>query len=655
MSLNALLNSGSAGKAVPAPGVRRVLRHVVEGPTKPVKVDPEVSNLPVRTNIPQGGVSHLNEEDTLAFSIVSKILLPKNRIERISILFQKLLLGKLSFPTVAKNISTILEICPTVHRIWQLVSNRQSAVNDPLFMKVSEIIRWFRSRGQPDSLLFSFVGYIATVRQHSVSPIKVCEELIKKRELMGNSVDSNRLIHFAVELLYLLPRAKHPMKRCYQVPENRPVLASFLSREFAPGPFTINKRYPDVSTFLMKNGKIKEHTGHRHASSRDTIFTPSHHQHLIPIGDGPYSVFLNFITKSLATGHEGGSRGHGSQHQEIQLPETRDIHDVLEQSEVVEHYVEAITRFDRDTNYVGHVVRTAGKSAYDKDTWDQIEPMLASEDVRGFVSDRCKGQLRRLEDAHRTARHVCEVFLETRPINAFLLQLRCPDFQQEVMFTCYLRDSDVAQYSKTVFTLYTSQRYPYIPFFFRNIMQLLPGADESMQVIGPMSLAVAFFYYSKLCQSIEPLLSGNGVECETYEAVFDVACEKVQQMFPDGESALRHRFLSDVLKSVTKNGLILDDLAYDVLDHFGRKAHCVAEIAPILARLNSACACLAKDHHWHLQYEMAKLFGLCSDQPEERFRSRFSLYHGRVAHVSGGKLFVINFGKGMDNMRITPL
>ena len=638
MSLHALLNGEPKGKDAPPPPVRRVVRHVIGPPSRPVKLE---------------SISQLTEEDTLAFSILSKILLPKNGIERINVLFEKLLLGKMSFPTVAKHISIILEVCPVVQKMWQRISNRQSAIDDPLTAKIMELIRWFKSTGQPNSLLFSFLGFISTVRQHSLSPIKVFEELLKKRELMGNSMDSNRLAHFAWDLLRLLPQAKHPMKRYYQAPENRPMFTSFLSREFAPGPFTISKKYPDVSTFLMKNGKIKEHIGHRYISSRDTVFTPSHHQHLIPIGDGPYSVFLNFITKSLATGHEGGSRGHGSSHQEIPLPETRDIHDVLEQAEIVEHSVEAIMRFDRDTNYVGHVVRTAGKAAYSQDIWDEIEPMLVSEDVREFVSNRCKEQLLRLEDAHRAARHLCDVFLETRPINAFLLELRIPNFEKEVIIPCRFRDAEVTEYAKAVFTLYTSPRYPSVPFFFRNILQLLPRNGECMQILGPMSLAAAFFYFSKVCQAIEPLLSTDAVEFETYESVFDIACEQVQQKYPDGESALRYRFLSKVLKSITKNGLIVDDLAHEVLDHFGKKAHCVAAIAPILAKLNSACSCLSEDHHWPVVFQMAKLFGI-SDDPD-RFDARFKLYRSRVSTGSRSRLFVMKFGQGMETMQITPL
>lgn len=673
MSLHQMLNSGQSSNAKPQPQVvRHVLTRKIENLPKQTQNRQVIQNMQVPQNMNQAQpisqfspqtqqiqqqVHHSQQYDLsstqrlinqpnqpsndeiLIFNLMVKLLLPKDRIEKINLLFQKLLLGKVTFTTISKHISNHLEICPILLRAWECLLNRNMDVNHPLKNKLLEIISFFRMNNLSTAALYNYIAAISAARQHSTPSIHLFEQLISNFHAFDAINGSSRILLYALELLRILPKPPHQLRSTLDSPPNKPTFSEVLIDPYKEKPFTIYPRYTDISTFMMKNSKIKEHSTHRHVSARDTTYTPSHHQHLIPILDEQPCFFLNYFTKSLHSGHEGGSRGHENRHTEIPIPITRDIHDVLEQPEIREHERDAIMAFGPDTNFIGHIATVACETVYDKESWNIIIEKMRSHSVRKYVSNQCRKRLLPIENAHREACQLCDIFLYTRPINKFLNTLRIPKDIEGMSFSYFNTSLEVSEYSKSVFTLYNIPRYPNLPFFFRNFYSFLGGDGMYMQLIFPKSGVMALYYYSLLCESLEPLLSRTPSSFSTYDACFDIACEEVQEKFPDGESALPHRFLSTVLQSITKNGTIVDDMSYKVYKHFGVKSICVAKIASILSHFNAACHALSAEPHWNEMKKLAKLLGTAKDQ--KTLDARFLLYSERMKFESCERMYIL--------------
>ncbi|OHS99608.1 hypothetical protein TRFO_33901 [Tritrichomonas foetus] len=620
----------------------------------PLNAPGNVSNLPA-TSYASTSVHHsqqsLKEDDIFAFSLLAKILLPKDRIEKMNILFTKLLLSKISFVTVSRHISQHLEICPILLNIWQNIINRNVTVNDPLLSKINDIIVWFRHRNASNAIIVNFVASVSNAKKYSMPYLVLFENIVTKFDVLGDNFHLSQIMQMALDLLKLLPQSKHPLRSSIQPVRSTTSFSEVLQTDFLPPQFTIEKQYNDMSTFMMRNGKIKEHSAHRHVSARDTTFTPSHHQHTTPILDKQPCFFLNYFTKSLATGHEGGSRNHGDKHQEIPLPTTRDIHEVLELPEDVEHSIDSILYFHQSTNYIGHIARVAGLTTYDENTWKSIEPMLTSEGVRKHVSEQFRKRLSLFKNAHREAEYQCEVFLSTRPINEFLRSLRKPISYDGFTFPYYDLASEVTLFASSVFGSYNSQRYPHVNFFFRQILPLLPDANSHMLLIGPTSLVMVLFYFSKLCESLIPLLSQVPSDFESYEAAYEIASDDVNTRYPSGQP--NRKFLIKTLKSIIKNGTIIDDLSYSVYKQYHIKSVYVSHIAPILGFFNSACHCLISEPRWNEMYQLISLFGIADD--EAAIEARFPLYADKMRLPSQEAMHVIRCGAGSGKIFVSPL
>lgn len=671
MSLNQMLNSGHQGGSKPQPPVvRHVLTRKIENspkqiqtrqvvqciqlptnPTQPVThVSIQNQQIPQQTtqnqhlennlmNRPLNQQNQLSNDEIMIFNFMVKLLLPKDRLEKINLLFQKLLLGKLSFITISKSISNHLEICPVLLKVWENILNRNMNISNPIYIKLSEIIAYFRINNLSTAVLCNYIATISSAKQHSTPSIYLIEKLISNFGVFDKLNVHSKILQYSLDLLHLLPKPPHQLRSTIDAPQNKPTFSEVLTEPYKEKPFSIYPRYNDLSTFMMRNSKVKEHSTHRHVSARDTTYTPSHHQHQIPIIEEQPCFFLNYFTKSLHSGHEGGSRGHDNRHTEIPIPTTRDIHDVLEQPEICEHEIDAILSFGPETNYIGHIAAVACKTVYDDQTWNTIINYLKSPGARKYVSNQCRKRLLQIENAHREACTLCDIFLSTRPINKFLNSLRIPETIEGFSFLYFNTSLEVSEYSKSVFKLYTFNRYPDLPFFFRNFYPFLSGEDMYMQIIFPKSGVMALYYYGLLCESLEPLLSREASSFDTYEACFDIACEEVHEKFPDGESALPHRFLSSVLQSITKNGTVLDDVSYDVYKHFGIKSTCVAKIASILSHLNAACHSLSAEPHWNEMKKMAQMLGTAKDQ--QTLDARFLLYSEKMKFPSCEHMYIM--------------
>jgi hypothetical protein len=83
------------------------------------------------------------DENMLAFSIVPKLLLPTNMVDRIDLLFKKLLKAKVPFQSVSMAISRTVERYPPVLQCCSAMLDRCIVRPFPLVARIREIVQWF--------------------------------------------------------------------------------------------------------------------------------------------------------------------------------------------------------------------------------------------------------------------------------------------------------------------------------------------------------------------------------------------------------------------------------------------------------------------------------------------------------------------------------
>jgi hypothetical protein len=269
-----------------------------------------------------------------------------------------------------------------------------------------------------------------------------------------------------------------------------------------------------------------------------------------------------------------------------------------------------------------------------------------------MVVKSCREKLVSLEEDHCVALEKCRMFLETRPINKFLLTIGVTR-DSVIALGIPDRKSGPAEFVIECLSKHQLGRYTYLNFFMNEVFPLLEG---NFKVIAPMSFVYCLQAFGWLCRCIRPLMECDLDDIGTYEASLDVATESIFRKYGIEETSPRHVFLVKTWKSIMKNGAVCDELAVEVYRHFGVKTKFVSEIQPILARFNEACACLSIDPSWGLVRRLAQLFGRCDgDGAEARLAARMPVYAARLKSVSGAHRYVIECDGSWEGMTATLL
>ncbi|KAH0786951.1 hypothetical protein GPJ56_008949 [Histomonas meleagridis] len=251
----------------------------------------------------------------------------------------------------------------------------------------------------------NFIKFLSDSRQQQLSQIKLLSYLITNDFENFTPHCTSQLLQFALELFPYLSSSNFNVS---PKPIENVSLATNLGIEDPNSPFIIPKRVLDVSLAMQRKLRLQKQkalsTHHRGALSLPTNvkFTPSHSQSLSDLPNNGTSFIFNFITKSTPVGHEGGSRPI-PHHVEAAPAPTRDINELLERLEVLEHLRDEIIGFNIDINQLKYVIRDPGMKIYGP-AWEEIESYLTSREVRQYVISRLRSLLPRIEDNHYNER-----------------------------------------------------------------------------------------------------------------------------------------------------------------------------------------------------------------------------------------------------------
>jgi hypothetical protein len=581
--------SGSNSPA--SASIRRPARPPPDAPTRPALNRPAGHDVAVETR---------RTEDALTFSVIAKILLPKNSVDRIDLLFKKLIGGTTTFQTLSKIICDIVQDYPAVLHCWSTILGRASPRPSPLVTHTSEVIRWFTSNGYSPLACMNFFRFLIEVRQSNLSKISTFTRILHLHNQSATAIAS--LMRFASDILPLFP------------PSARPPCETSLA---APMPFLPLFEPPsDPSQFEMPSPIVNLSAALRRAlrargpQARPTKnlpkLTPSHCEFFIPIPKRASACLFNFMTTSAPRGSETGS--HTVYRHQDAPPPPRDLHGELELLEVLDHDWNAIVGFSEHSRQYNAGVRRAGVVLYGDADWAQIEKCLDVPEIRKTVIARGRAALPTLASDIWDGTSFLMQYVMTQPTNAFLLELLPPPIEAEFRFEFPIGLTREADYLNGLITTNTTalHRNPNVIWF---IEAVLPIFGRNLTVFGPKTLAYALGYYARLVKTVFALLEPDLQEAASWDAVLDSAYDRAREKFVLDKRKISRKTLSKILKSIITNRTVLDENADEFAKSLGRLTHCIAEFYPVYAQLNRACTWLRMDPHADFLLKLAVKFG----------------------------------------------
>lgn len=719
MSLNSFLNNETTNNAKP-PVSHVFRRKVCQQPKEEVKPQESPNNTAENTTHPTIQIlpkikseykqePTKRDEETLLFSIISKIYLPKEISAKIDFLFMKLLQCKISFPTLSSSIYELVSKYPKALTIWNIFLGRNDEIQDPLTLKVREVIKWFIQNEYSSVYCIHFMKFLVDAKQQNLSSIELFDEILNNESFMYPTQAIKSLFSFALDLYPDIPTSHyHQVNTQDEKQKSIPEILGYVPFSHL---FTIPKRLPDSTSMNKKpshpdqnlNGKqpLNDSTnGHgntsvnqqlqstssgshfRHSAPPPKLYTPSHNKHLIPFPSSGLALLFNFLTKSAQVGQEGGSHPHPHYHIDVPPP-TRDIHELLESMEVLEHAIDEIEGFDENCQTYNYVVFGAGKYIY-SNHWSEIERFLPSFNVRKFIIKRCHEFLGQISNELLEAQHFSRQFLETQPTNSFICSLNPPQLDSPFTFPFPFYETNISSYLKMLILSQQPDKNKYtsllwftkevLPRF--QVLDLLPEESIKQTVVefyGPKSLVCAIWYFSLLCEELAPVYNQDPIQLETWNSVLNNVTETIITKFSiDTYSSEYHpttafdrhlnishlihgqpnygypkgfkKPLTKILKSIITNRTIMDEKAEKVIKHFGNLSQNISHFLPIFSRFNRSASMYRNDPHRNELIRLAEMFGHAKGENAiNELNEMRTLYRTIIDYPSREQFFLFKF------------
>lgn len=617
----------------------------------------------------------MNENYYLLFAILCRIILPKSSADSIALLFQKLALGKASFATVSQKIYHKIrpfhDTCNDLVNIWDSLNSKHSSPLTPLGQLILEIIQWFSAHNNPIFNAIEFISYIVSAKSHGASNIQILIHLINLP--IVNSSNTATILSFTIKLIPLIPVS--PLSTIYnftrsQFGDNLNSAKQFTMNHRSIGleisstlglldfqkPFSIKKRFSDISSFTPQS---RDQAIARRSEVKIQGPTPSYIDYQTELVEGKYAFYTNSIAKSRRSGREGGS--HGPSHIQIAVPQTVNVHEQLERPENIEHQMDAILSFTPDFNQMKHSIRMAGIGRYGESTWEhQIEQHLENPEIRKYISSKVREGLDELEIHHEMEVHNCNVFLATRSTNAYIQSLHPVKLDIKRTFSYVGANNIVTHTLKEMILKENLSRFPSFTAFFGSLFAFIESnIGHEIKIITSQPAVHALLSFSNTCKLLVDIVNVDSInKLDTFDSVLDAAfLEIVNNEQPESLSLdkVSHGYdpfgpvLTPILKSIIKNRTILDDMAFEIEKHYGRRSILLANLVASLGDLNSISTALKIDPMWPKLQKGMWIFGAQNDELKWR------MYQSCFQYETNRPLFILSINPEQNEMNVEPL
>jgi len=565
------------------------------------------------------------EEKIYVFCVIAKVYLPKRITSKINLILLRMLSGK-STQSTSSEIVKLIKPYKNVLNSWQGVFEG-SPQYCQMSQYIADIYRWSKSNNVGNYVHLSFFYCVSKFFMPYTSNVILFNQVLNWEpcNFLPKSVS------FLLERAYLFGKQLHrsPTSKSSNV-RKRAIIDMILHdievSEYAD--YFYQKRIIQII-----NKPLKEMIISRSSVFKGETFSPSHHRFLNPIIDGSKGFIINCITKSIPLGHEGGSSSTRAKQYADATPSTKDIHSIMEELEVIETQIDEVMMYSTNSDYYRTSCHQAGIKLFGK-KWEEIEPYKNKDGIQAIVLKSMREKLFSLSKEHIKLAKSARVFFHTRPTNAFLYGIShinvkqiCPfyfRFPEEKSFSLF---SDL---SNNIF----SKRMPLVHWFFNTVLPIFYSREHN-SVFGFISIPIfkSLYLVSLLFKDIQEMIYINPNNVLSFDKILDLASDTIYNKYSMNKDNNNEIALYKILKSITNNKIILDNIAFEIEKSFPSKMECFARFYPILNQLNNACFSISSDPFTKYIVNSLSFFGMSNNH---RFKPCYcrNFYQNHIERVN---------------------
>lgn len=653
--LNIAVNNTESKPAQPTVIKHVTKKIVVQRPVVTVQKKPEIiHHTPTVIKAPKPQVSvdnSVKKEDVLTFAIIAKMLLNKSNVVEMNKLFTKLLKNQISPQILSIKIPAIVEKIPEVGQIWKKVTDRApQSLNQAgdLVQKIGVIIDWFMRNERPDCNIDNYFNFIISAHKKSDPWVHIFSTILKQQQSVTSTKNISELMGFTKELLNIIPT--HINRK--QVAINLYSISEFLGIDEPDKAFDFSNKIPKTIPLAPTKNVQPQPIPTRHTLASSRRCSPSHLNLKSPLAEGTNLFLFNHQTKLYPVSVELGGRYIPPPPPSNSIV-VKDLFQLLEDIEVCENKTDRIYSFSDINPYAAIYMRISGRECYEN-RWVEIEPHLNIPQVRDIVRKTCISRIPKYEVDRQTAIKNAEIYLTTRPTNAFLDSILKVDMPDEFPFPN--DDDTISHYLSHLLVSYSHPKIiQQIRWIFNVVVPLLL-APGHIDFVHSRIFAYLLWLYSRLCEEIRPLFNATSLEMNTFESVLDLACDEIYSQFTTaGTEYHLHKALTDSLRSILQNRIVIDEIAVDSMKHFGNLAEHIAHFYPIIEKMTLVANILMNDYHMKLLTVAAQKFAnYPEDFKEEQFLSRKPFYSNTIKNVKLNRLARISVYHKESKIKLSP-
>jgi hypothetical protein len=142
----------------------------------------------------------------VGFSLIAKLLFPRNVVDQIHIHFLKFVELKISFQSLYETMMDLGERYPPLVRYWLSALSPSPERHPPIVAPVREIVRWFYANGLSHVHCGNFVKFLSESRRTGTSTAQTLGLVLDQLRDSAPVWSISTLLTSSANLLFLLPR-----------------------------------------------------------------------------------------------------------------------------------------------------------------------------------------------------------------------------------------------------------------------------------------------------------------------------------------------------------------------------------------------------------------------------------------------------------------
>lgn len=539
-------------------------------------------------------------EDIISFCIFCKIKLSMIKSREIILLSVNLLKNDISTNEFSRKLNDIIKDDKDVFDFYKFVfESFELKLNSPLINSIRDIVRWFASNKIMSANVYSCTDLLVNIVDRESSKLLLyC--IMRCFHKTDNIIHSQGDLFTSANIFF----KNLPSKCLYsQRKQDQQVQNDYYDME---GDF-LNPYFPRKRELVPNLTPIKNMKDYL-PTKPYRFFTESYVLKEISLSKGSFGFLYNDKYKSFPP--RDGTNRAGRQKTFSDSLVYAEIHSFQEDLEICETLRYEINNFTPSSTVCGNGVLKMCKFIFGE-RWDEIDSCIYDSECREKIYNISHRYLEYIERKHRNLLLKNKYLLECRTCNSFLQSIIVPNFLQltSTVLKFELTDDSVesllSELSEPI-----SKRHYYVNWLLdSDYLDIMKGAKY--MYLSPI-LACILYYFSLLSNQIYPLLSYDPMMFQSYTTILDMVSETIFDQYdtPLPKKILtKKKILLKSLKKIINSKKVLDTVAAEVTEHFGKLNSNFAAVVPLLGYLHDAVSKAQLELHTKELINLIKLFG----------------------------------------------